>query len=116
MILYYSAAILIVVTAIFHSWRGEKLLIIPTLNVDDPFIKRDMTQAITRFAWHAASLFMLLSALLLVYPNMPEAIKCITGILWLVLGVANLIMTKAKHPGGTLLSVIAILILCGYFL
>ena len=33
--------------------------------------------------------------------------------LWLLLGLANLAMLKAKHPGGFLLSLIGILILAG---
>lgn len=116
MTLYYTAAILIIFIAIFHSWRGEELLIKPTLAADDEFIKLPMTQAITRFGWHASSLFMLFTAVVLIYPTVPESLKFIIGGLWLILGIANLFMTKAKHPGGPLLSSIGIVILTGYIL
>ena len=116
MTLYYIAAAIICLAAVFHSIKGEELLIKPTLAAKDAFIQRPMTQAITRFGWHSSSLYMLLTAILLVYPEVPEFIKFLTGVLWLVLGAANLIMTKAKHPGGALLSIIGIIILIGYFL
>lgn len=116
MTFYYFAAGLIVFLAIFHSWGGEDKLIKPTLAVDDEFIKRPMTQAITRFGWHSSSLFMLFTALTLIYPNVPEFMRLMVGIVWLLLGIANLIMTKAKHPGGPLLSIIGVLTIIGYIL
>jgi len=116
MVFHYTAAALIVFGAVFHSWRGEKLLITPTLAVDDPFIQRPMTQAITRFGWHAGTGYMLLTAIILILQGVPALLELLTGLLWLVLGIANLIMAKAKHPGGPLLSLIGILIIAGYAL
>jgi hypothetical protein len=104
---------LIVVATIFHSLLGEKKLIEPTLAVDDPFIRDPMTQGITRFGWHSSSGFFLLTALILVLPETPELLVWATGGLWLVLGLTNLAMMKAKHPGGFLLSLIGLLILAG---
>ncbi|WP_299196236.1 hypothetical protein [uncultured Erythrobacter sp.] len=111
--LHIIAAGLIVFATIFHSLMGEKKLIAPTLAVDDPFIKDPMTQGITRFGWHSSSGFFLLSALIVVLPGTPAALVWATGALWLVLGLTNLIMMAAKHPGGYLLSLIGILILAG---
>ena len=111
--LHYVAAGLIVFATLFHSFLGEKELIAPTLAVDDDFIQQRMTQAIHRFAWHSASAFFLLTALIIVLPNSPSVLVWATGWLWLLLGLANLIMTKAKHPGGYLLSTIGLLILIG---
>ena len=111
--LHYIAAALIIFATIFHSVMGHKMLIMPTLAVDDPFIQDPMTQGITRFGWHSASGFFLLTALILVLPETPAALIWATGGLWLILGLANLIMLKAKHPGGYLLSVIGVLILAG---
>jgi len=116
MIFHYIAAGLIIMGAIFHSIRGEKLLIKPTLAVDDPFIQRPMTQAITRFGWHSSSLYMLLTAAIILLPDIPDLLILLTGCLWLILGLTNFVMTKAKHPGGPLLSAIGILILFGYAL
>ena len=92
---------------------GQKMLIAPTLNVDDPFIQEPMTQAITRFGWHSSSGFFLLSALVLVVPETPIVLIRAVGGLWLGLGIVNLIMMKGKHPGGYLLSLIGLLVFAG---
>ncbi len=107
------AAGLIAFATVFHSLMGDKMLIAPTLSVDDPFIQQPMTQGITRFGWHSASGFFLLTALIIVLPDTPEALIWATGGLWLLLGLINLMMLKAKHPGGFLLSLIGVLILIG---
>ncbi|WP_108789936.1 hypothetical protein [Erythrobacter sp. Alg231-14] len=112
-VLHIIAAGLIVFATIFHSVMGEKKLIAPTLAVDDPFIQEPMTQGITRFGWHSASGFFLLTALTIVLPNVPQMLVWATGGLWVALGFANLFMMKAKHPGGFLLSLIGLLILAG---
>lgn len=113
MILHVIAAGLIVFAAIFHSYLGEKKLITPTLKADDRFIREPMTQAITRFGWHSSSGFFLLTALVIILPDTPALLIWATGGLWAVLGLVNLIMLKAKHPGGFLLSLIGVLILIG---
>ncbi len=112
-LLHIIAAGLIVFATVFHSVLGEKKLITPTLAAADDFIQLPMTQAITRFGWHASSGFFLLTALIVILPDSPDILVWATGGLWLTLGVANLVMAKAKHPGGFLLSLIGILILLG---
>lgn len=111
--LHIIAAGLIVFATFFHSLVGEKKLIGPTLAVDDPFIKDPITQGITRFGWHSSSGFFLLTALLVVIPETPDLLIWATGALWLILGLVNLAMLKAKHPGGFLLSLMGILIFAG---
>lgn len=112
-VLHIIAACLIVFAAFFHSIGGHKMLIVPTLAADDPFIQRPETQAITRFGWHAASGFFLLTALIIIVPEVPAILIWATGGLWLILGLTNLVMLKAKHPGGPMLSLIGLLILIG---
>ena len=111
--LHIIAAGLIIFATLFHSILGQKLLIGPTLAVDDPFIQEPATQAITRFGWHSAGGFFLLTALIIVTPNLPSVLIYASGALWLILGITNLIMLKAKHPGGPLLALIGMLILVG---
>lgn len=113
--LHIVAAALIVFAAIFHSLMGGEKLIEPTLAVEDTFIQEPMTQAITRFGWHSSSGFFLLTALMLVLPGVPSLLHAATGGLWLVLGLTNLAMLKAKHPGGYLLSLIGVLTLAGVY-
>ncbi|MEO1221225.1 MAG: hypothetical protein AAFY42_07730 [Pseudomonadota bacterium] len=111
--LHIIAAVLIVFASVFHSIMGDKMLITPTLSVDDPFIQEPGTQAITRFGWHSSSGFFLLTALTIVLPDVPSMLIWATGGLWVLLGATNLVMLKAKHPGGFLLSLIGVLILAG---
>lgn len=115
-LLHITAAGLIVLASLFHSLMGEKILIAPTLAVDDPFIKNPMTQGITRFGWHSSSGFFLLTALIVVLSGTPAALIWATGVLWLGLGLINLILMAAKHPGGYLLTLIGTLILLGQIL
>ena len=111
--LRYLAAALIVFAAVFHSLLGEKKLITPMLAVRDEFIQAPMTQVITRFGWHASSGFFLLTALIIVLPDCPYTLIWATGCLWFALGIVNLIIARAKHPGGYLLSAVGVLILTG---
>lgn len=113
--LHYISAGLIVFATIFHSLAGEKKLIAPLLAVDHPFIREPITQAIVRFGWHSSSGFFLITALALVLPDTPVVLELAIGGLWLALGLVNLVMAKAKHPGGYLLSLIGVLtIACVY--
>ncbi|MEO9490585.1 MAG: hypothetical protein ABJG26_03085 [Marinomonas sp.] len=114
--LHILAACLIVLATFFHSFAGQAKLIAPTLAVDDPFIQQAEIQAITRFGWHSASGFFLLTALTLVVSGVPELLIWATGALWSILGLANIVMLKAKHPGGYILSHIGGLILAGQVL
>ena len=111
--LHVVAVGLIFFASVFHSLLGEKKLITPTLAVDDPFIQEPTTQGITRFGWHSATGFFLLTALIVALPDTPSLLIWATGGLWLILGITNLTMMKAKHPGGFLLSLIGTLILVG---
>jgi len=112
-ILHIIAAGLIVFAALFHSIMGQKRLITPTLAADDPFIQQPGTQAITKFGWHASSGFFLLTAVIILLPDTPDLLIWLSGGLWLLLGLTNLVMLKTKHPGGYVLSAIGILILLG---
>ena len=109
--LHYIAAGLILFASVFHSFAGQRKLIAPALAVSDPFIQQPSTQAIIRFGWHSSSGFFLLTALALVLPETPETLEYAIGGLWLLLGVVNLVMLRAKHPGGYLLSLIGLLTL-----
>ena len=111
--LHIIAAALIVFASVFHSVMGQKFLITPTLAADDPFIQKPETQAITKFGWHSASGFFLLTALIVILSETPSLLIWATGGLWLLLGLVNLAMLKAKHPDGFLLSLIGTLILVG---
>ncbi len=111
--LHLIAVGLIIFASLFHSIMGQKRLIAPTLAASDPFIQQPETQAITKFGWHASSGFFLLTAAIVVLPDTPTLLIWLTGGLWLALGLTNLAMLKAKHPGGYLLSLIGVLVLIG---
>lgn len=99
MIFLWSSAVLMVATALTHSVLGEKRLIGPVLAIDSEITRRALARQILRLAWHLTSLFMLLTALLIVWPGTPRVLILITGILWLAVGLIDGVITKGQHIG-----------------
>jgi hypothetical protein len=99
-------------TGIAHSFVGEKRLIGPllALNID---LLSGYRSNLVRFAWHFTSLFMILNALVIVWPGTPRPLITITGAMWLIAGVGDAILTRGKHIGWPLLSVAGLLALLG---
>ena len=96
--LWLSAAMM-VTTAALHSLLGERRLIGPVLAIEHPITQRPLARQVLRLAWHLTSLFMVLTALLVLWPGTPPSLILITGILWLVVGLMDGFVTKGKHVG-----------------
>jgi hypothetical protein len=99
MILLWCSAILMVATALTHSVLGEKRLIGPVLAIDSDITRRPLARTILRLAWHLTSLFMLLTALVILWPGTPRGLILITGGLWLGVGLIDGVVTKGQHIG-----------------
>ncbi len=99
MMLLWLSAIMMIVTALAHSILGEKRLITPILALDTDITRRPLAQQVLRMAWHVTSLFMGLTALLVVWPAVPAMLILATGILWLSAGLIDGVVTKGKHVG-----------------
>jgi hypothetical protein len=111
--LVYISAALIFVTAMVHSFLGEKRLIGPILALETGIVARPLARAVLRFAWHLTSVLMLLTALLLVWPGTPIALIRITAAAYLLVGLIDAVVTRGKHVGWPMLAGAGVLALVG---
>jgi hypothetical protein len=93
-----------VVTALVHSWLGEKRIVIPLLAYREGVMRRPLARTIVRYAWHVTSALMLVSALAVAWPGSPRGLVAATGAVWLALGLTSLIASRGKHVGWPVLS------------
>jgi hypothetical protein len=123
------SALLMVITALTHSILGERRLLRPIFELrhvrpildlgedEKPNILRlGRTRRILRFAWHFTSLFMGLTALVVIWPDMPIALIAVTGALWFFVGIFDAIYTRGKHIGWPLLTAAGALSLAAVYL
>ncbi len=101
-----------IVTAIAHSLVGEARLISPLLARDIDLLSGYRANLV-RFAWHFTSLLMIVTALVVGWPGTPALLIKITGVIWLLAGALDLILTRGKHIGWPLLSAAGVLALLG---
>ena len=102
MTLLTVSAAMMVLTAIAHSFVGEKRLIGPLLAQQIELLG-GFRANLVRFAWHFTSLLMIVTALLVAWPGSPAALIRITGAVWLFAGISDVILTRGKHIGWPLL-------------
>ena len=112
MILLLASAGAMALTAIAHSYFGEKRLIGPLIARDIDLLS-GYRSALVRFAWHFTSLLMLLTALLVGWPGTPVPLIMTTGGMWLVAGVLDAVLTRGKHVGWPLLTLAGVLAIFG---
>jgi hypothetical protein len=112
MILLDVSAVLMTLTAVAHSAVGEKRLIGPLLTRDIDLLS-GYRASLVRFAWHFTSLLMIVTALLVAWPDTPVPLIEITGAMWLFAGVLDAILTRGKHIGWPLLSAAGLFALLG---
>jgi hypothetical protein len=109
---FLAAAFCMILTAIAHSYFGEKRLIAPLLA-----LKLDLLDgyrpSLVRFSWHITSLLMVLTAMLVAWPGTPLTLIQLTGTVWLAAGLADALYTRFKHVGWPLLSLSGLLIVTG---
>jgi hypothetical protein len=113
MIWLWLSAAMMVATAITHSVIGERRLIGPILALDSDITGRPLARQILRGAWHLTSLFMALTALLVIWPGTPPMLILITGLLWLLSGLIDGVMTRGQHIGWGPLSVAGVSAIIG---
>ncbi len=113
MIWLWLSATMMVATAITHSMLGERRLIGPILAIDSDITRRPLARQVLRMAWHLTSLFMALTALLVIWPGTPPWLILITGLLWLLSGLTDGVVTRGQHIGWGPLSIAGILAIAG---
>ncbi len=102
-----------VTTALFHSLAGEWRLIGPLLRTDFDIVRYPLARKIVRFAWHATSVLMLISAALVIWPGTPQPLIRLTGGTWLAVGLFDAAYTRGRHIGWPLLTASGIFALLG---
>jgi hypothetical protein len=86
-------------TAVIHSVAGEKRLIGPALEGKSGIFAHAQSRAIMRGAWHLTSLFMLLTAAVMIWPATDAGLKSLVAGTWLAIGLYSLISTRGRHVG-----------------
>jgi hypothetical protein len=100
----YLSAILMVLTALVHSLLGEKRIIGPFLDSGSAIARNPHSRKVLRSAWHLTSLFMVVTAAVVAWPETPGGLVKLVGGAWLLVGVFSLVTSRGKHPGWPFLS------------
>jgi len=113
--LLMMAAALCLITAAVHSVLGEQRLLAPLFAVDSPITRSVLAQRVLRFAWHwTSALWVLVGAVLALsahgYIDFPMLIAAI-GAVHLVAGIADGLLTRGRHIGWPLITIIGALAL-----
>jgi hypothetical protein len=111
--LLFTAAVLLVVTAVAHSALGERRLLGPLLARREGILASDLARFILRFAWHLTSLTWALLALILVQlVRGPVTARfwaaAGTGVAFTTIGLYDALATRGRHVGWPLLTAIGI--------
>ncbi|HKX87817.1 MAG TPA: hypothetical protein VJM13_01290 [Sphingopyxis sp.] len=113
MIWLWLSAAFMVTTAGVHSVLGYRRLIVPLLRRHEGMLSDPLTRRIIRFAWHATSVLMLISAAAVAWPGTPASLLIFIGAGWLATGLANAAYTKGRHIAWPALTGAGILALIG---
>ena len=99
MVWLYSSALFMVITAAIHSLAGEKRLLSLVFSASPALAANTMAGRIFRGAWHLTSLFMALTAAVMVWPDTSASLKALVAGTWLAVGLYSLISSRGKHIG-----------------
>jgi hypothetical protein len=95
----WASGVLMAITAVIHSVAGEKRLIMPALAIGKGVLAVPFARKVLRGAWHLTSLFMLLTAAVMVWPRTDAGLKAFVAAAWLAMGLYSLISSRGKHIG-----------------
>ena len=107
------SAVAMVVTAVIHSVAGEKRLIGPALAGRKGIFAVPQSRQVMRGAWHLTSLFMALTAAVMVWPDTDLGLKATVAGVWLLIGLYSLVSTRGRHVGWPSLTVAGVTGLIG---
>lgn len=97
MIWLWLSAAFMVTTAGVHSVLGYRRLIVPLLRSEAGSAADPLSRRIIRFAWHATSVLMLISAAAVAWPATPDCLLMVIGAGWLATGLFDAAYTKGRH-------------------
>ena len=103
--LWLSAA-LMTVTALAHSALSETRLL-PAITAVS------LTRTIVRYALHAMSVYMILSAVTVAWPGSSPTLVAIVGAGWIVVGLTGLAVSRGRHRGWPVITAAGVSALIG---
>lgn len=113
------AAALCAIAAGVHSISGEQRLIGPLLTSDVAIMQSPLLRQVTRFTWRWTSALWLLVAAVLALAAYGEiaapAIILGIGTVHLAMGIADAIVTRGRHIGWPLITVVGVLTLLAHY-
>lgn len=113
MIWLWLSAAFMATTALVHGALGERRLIQPLLALDQGIMAVDLARRVFRFAWHAMSLLMLVSAVTVVWPGTPHGLILLVGAAWVAVGLADAFYTRGRHIGWPILTASGVFAILG---
>lgn len=93
------SALAMAATAVIHSLAGEKRLVGPALAARQGVFAHAQSRKVMRGAWHLTSLFMVLTAAVMIWPDTSLGLKALVAAVWLAIGLYSLASTRGKHVG-----------------
>nr|WP_221235081.1 hypothetical protein [Sphingopyxis panaciterrulae] len=99
--------------AFVHSVLGTRRLIVPLLQMREGVLGDALVRSILRFAWHATSVLMLVSAAAVAWPGTPKPLIAVIGGAWLATGLFNAAYTRGRHIAWPVLSAAGLFALIG---
>jgi hypothetical protein len=105
-----AAGGMIAAAGVVHSVLGERRIMprIRAMEALDPRMRRVLT-----FTWHLAGLLMLLSGITVAWPGTPAGLVRLVGVVYLLLGLLSLKMSRGRHISGPLFTGGGLLALVG---
>ena len=97
----------------YDAVLGYRRLIAPILRSKAGPLADPLSRRIIRFAWHATSVLMLISAAAVAWPGAPDSLLIVIGSGWLATGLVNALYTSGRHIAWPALSGAGILALVG---
>jgi len=115
MIWHWISAAVMVVVAVLHSTGGAQSVLEPMLAKGNPLPEMAIAPALLRFCWHALSLLMLFSALVVAWPGTHRIIVIAAGTVWIGMAVADIVTSRFEHPGWVPMGIAGAFALIGAF-
>lgn len=118
--LILGAILTLIGLSLLHSIMGEKLLIKPILEArGNRILESKLARMVLRFAWHITSVSWLMMAIVLYFigfsPNsVASATLLVLGGGFLTFGIFDLIVSRGKHVGWTVLTLVGVFCLSAY--
>lgn len=113
--LLFASAALCVLTALVHSYFGEKRLITPVVRSGHGVMEAALARQVMRFAWHWTSALWVIVAAYLALAARGDAghpaLLVGVGIAHLTAGVFDAVLTRGKHIGWPPITLIGLLVL-----